>query len=66
MAVECWLADYYLYVCQQGAAVLLERQERKEKFTLFGDHNRSLLRRQPGALERQDLVPMAEPQAETI
>lgn len=27
-------------------------KERKEKFTLFGDHNGSLLRQQPGAMTR--------------
>jgi len=35
-------------ICHEPAA-LFARTKRKEKFTLFSDHNGSLLRRQPGA-----------------
>ena len=36
--------------CLKGASSMAKhRKKRKEKFTLFSDHNGSLLRRQPGA-----------------
>jgi len=58
-----WICEYYQGGNKPSAVLLLsrrarcllairhslERKRRKEKFTLFSDHNRSLLRRQPGA-----------------
>jgi len=34
----------------EESSVLMNSERKKEKFTLFSDHNGSLLRQQPGAL----------------
>jgi len=37
-------------VVARSQCCTFSQQKRKEKFTLFSDHNRSLLKRQPGAV----------------
>ena len=44
------LIVYILHVQATLACAFKEGKKRKEQFTLFSDHNGSLLRRQPGAM----------------
>jgi len=44
-----------LLLREKAAVSKWKRKKRKEKITLFSDHNGSLLRRQPGARQQMDI-----------